>query len=118
MELEFPSQEDLIRYAEGIPSEPALEKQIKKILASNSLVRSEIAEIKKELYRLECQLPQYNLSPEFGAELAKMSEAWCSLRARQKLSFKNFWGEKELVRVLLVFGFFLAVITAIHYFLV
>ena len=118
MDLKLPEQEDLFRFAEGVPArDPVVERQIRQILASNSLVRQEMSEIKKELYRLECQLPHYTLRPEFGADIAKMAQSWCAIRAKEKLSFQNFWKEKELRRVLFVLGFFLTVIALISRYL-
>jgi len=109
--LKLPEQDDFLRYAEGIPAKnPQVEKQIQKILASNTEARQRLTELRKDLYHIESQIPQYVMPPEFGVELTKIAQTWLQVRMRKETSFRNFRWEKELIFILSLLGAILLVI--------
>lgn len=92
----------LIRFAEGgIDLESDQEEIILKQVATNGELRKQLAEIRRDLYLVDCQIPEYNLNPEYIIELNKLGQAWLKLRIDQQLRGYKFLFSREFISLAL-----------------
>lgn len=109
--MKLPERKDILDYAEGAIQEKAVQKQILHLLASSSVMREQLAELKKDLYVVGTQVPEYQPDVAFASELAKLSQAWLRLAFERKFSAKKFYRSKEFYHLMLFLaGFALLVI--------
>ena len=81
---EFPVRKDFLSYVEGETDlEPALQEQILRMLGSDPNLRQEFAEIKRDLYLVDAQIPFYIETDEFKNEIAGLYKSWTALRNRR-----------------------------------
>ena len=100
--MKLPERKDFLDYAESSSAQdPELQKQILRLLASSQEYREQMAELKKDLYMIEVQIPEYPLRASFAADLARVSKEWIDLRFAREFSFKNFHTTKEFLWILL-----------------
>lgn len=76
------------------------QRQIMNLLASSPVVREQLAELKRDLYHVAAQVPDYRPDAAFAAELAKLSQNWSQLSLNRSLSARNFTGSREFSRLL------------------
>ncbi len=100
--MKLPERKDLLDYAEGARQEAAVQKQILHLLASSSLMREQLTELKKDLYLVGTQVPEYQPDVAFAGELGKLSQAWLRLVYERKFSIKKFHRSKEFYHLMLV----------------
>lgn len=94
--MKLPNRQDFLDYAEGVSGQDQqLQKQILSLLASSSLMREQLAEVKKDLYMVDMQIPDYMPSATFGAEITRLTQAWMKLSYSRQFSFKNFYRSHE-----------------------
>ena len=95
---EFTEDRNLILYAEGLPDmRHGDQEEILRLLASSAELRSHLARIRRDLYLVECKIPEYHLSPEFLMELNKLAEVWSKLRASRRFRLYHFLMGKEFL---------------------
>lgn len=98
--MKFPDRKDFLDYAEGHPlSDPEVQRQVLKMLASSRLYREQMAELKKDLYLVDVQVPEYVLSASYVSKLAKLSQSWIELQFARDYGFKGFYRTKEFLWV-------------------
>ncbi len=100
--MKLPERKDLLDYAEGTRQEAAVQKQILHLLASSSIMREQLTELKKDLYLVSTQVPEYQPDVAFASELGKLSQAWLKLVYERKFSFKKFHRSSEFYHLMLV----------------
>ena len=68
---------EILRFAEGISDlNPDREEQLLSQVASSPDLRQKIAELRRDLYLVECQIPEYEPSVELLLEAEKLSRVW------------------------------------------
>jgi hypothetical protein len=77
---------EILRFAEGISDLDAdREEQLLSQVASSPDLRRKIAELRRNLYLVECQMPEYRPSAELLLEAEKLSRIWSSrIEAKMK----------------------------------
>ena len=77
---------EILRFAEGISDLDAdREEQLLSQVASSPELRRKIAELRRDLYLVECQIPEYRPSAELLIEAEKLSRLWSSrIEGRKK----------------------------------
>jgi len=109
--LKIPERKDFLRYAENdLDLPPEVQKAVLTLLASSSTVRKEVAELKRDLYLVDVQVPDFLPTVEMGVELAKLSDTWVSLLYKRQFSLKNFYRSREFFHLLLFVGGVLALL--------
>jgi len=94
--LKLPDRKDFLDYAEGaIGQDTLVQRQILSLLASSPIIREQLAEIKKDLYLVSAQIPDYSPDVNFGAEVGKLSQTWIQAVYNRKFSLKNFHRSRE-----------------------
>ncbi len=94
--MKLPDRKDFLDYADdarGIDAET--QRRILQMLASSALLREQMAELKRDLYVVSAQVPDYAPAPSFGAELTRLAEAWVKLAYARKFSLKHFYRARE-----------------------
>lgn len=100
-------EQELIRFAENASELNAEEhKRIMDQVVANPDLRKRVAIIRKDLYLVASQIPEYNLSREFHGELKSLAELWLRSRFEKRLRMRKFLFGKEFV-------FFAAVLIAL-----
>jgi hypothetical protein len=110
--LKLPERKDVLDYAEGASGQDAqVQRQILNLLASSPVMREQMAELKKDLYLVSTQIPDYVPDAQFGADVAKLTQSWLQLAYGRKFSMKNFHRSREFFGLLsLVVGMLLLLI--------
>lgn len=94
--MRLPDRKDILDYVEGAAGQDAqVQKQILNLLASSPLMREQMIELKKDLYLVSAQVPDYLPDARFGAEVSKLAQAWLQLSYNRKFSMKNFHRSRE-----------------------
>lgn len=117
--MKLPERKDFLDYAEGASlQDAATQKQILNLLASSSVMREQLVELKKDLYLVSAQIPDYVPEAQFGAEVSKLAQTWLELIYRRKFSLSNFHRSREffglmalLAGSILILLYFLGVYT-------
>jgi hypothetical protein len=100
--LKLPDRQEFLDYAEGVAGQDSeAQRQIMNLLASSPLVREQLAELKRDLYHVAAQVPDYRPDAAFGAEVAKLCQNWSQLSVNRSLNAKNFTASREFSRLLL-----------------
>lgn len=104
---------EILRFAEGCADfAPDVEKEILAQIASSPDLRRRVAELRRDLYLVECQIPEYEIAPEFLLEVNKLAEVWLGMRlkrgprASRPLLGRAFFAWAILGATLLLVGFF------------
>lgn len=94
--MKLPDRQDFLDYAEGAhDQDKEVQKRILSVLASSSIMREQLAELKKDLYLVSTQIPDYPMSANFAAEVSKLAQSWIKLSYERKYSLKQFYRSKE-----------------------
>ena len=94
--MRLPDRQDFLDYAEGAyDQDKEVQKQILNFLASSSVMREQLAELKKDLYMVGSQIPDYSMSSTFAAEVSKLSQTWAKLMYERKFSLRQFYRSRE-----------------------
>lgn len=100
--MKLPDRQEFLDYAEGVAGQDfETQRQIMNLLASSPVVREQLAELKRDLYHVASQVPDYRPDAAFGAELAKLSQNWAQLSMNRDLNARNFTKSREFSRLLL-----------------
>lgn len=94
LHLKLPEREDFMNYAEGVPLDPQLQKRIQQLLASNAEMRQSLAVLRRDLYHIDCQIPQVPLPVETAAEIAKLAQVWAAKNS-VNVALPRFWERKD-----------------------
>lgn len=101
--MKLPDRQEFLDYAEGVSGQDSeVQRQILNMLASSPLVREQLAELKRDLYLVNSQVPDYRPDAAFGAELARLSQNWVQLVYNRKFSMKNFTRSREFFGLLVL----------------
>jgi hypothetical protein len=100
--LKLPDRKDLLNYAEGTAQEAAIQKQILQLLASSPIIREQLADLKKDLYLVSTQVPEYKPDLAFASELTRLAQAWLKLSYDRQFSVKKFHRSKEFFHLMLI----------------
>ena len=113
--MKLPERREFLFYAEGDRSQnEEAQRQILNLLASSQIIRQQLVEVKKDLYTVSVQVPDYHPTAQFGAELARLSETWAKVAYDRKFSLKNFYRSREFFSLMI---FVAAMILMLLYFL-
>ena len=89
---------ELIRFAEGgTDIDPELQEFLVRQLASSSELREELGTLRKDLYLVSCQIPEYAISSDFEMELQKLSELCVQRQTNKRYRLVNFLMGKEFL---------------------
>ncbi|RZA07033.1 MAG: hypothetical protein EOP11_08800 [Proteobacteria bacterium] len=112
--MKLPDRQEFLDYAEGVAGQDSeIQRQIMNLLASSPVVREQLTELKRDLYHVAAQVPDYRPDAMFAAELAKLSQNWLQLNLNRQLSAKNFTKSSEFFRLLLGIALGLFVLLAV-----
>ena len=96
---------EIIRFAEGLSDlEPDLEAEILTQVASSPDLRTRIALLRRDLYLVECQIPDYQMATEYLLELNKLAEIWVRMRMERKLKLQKFLFGREFAALGFLFA--------------
>lgn len=99
--LKLPDRKDFLDYAEGASlQDTQMQRQILNLLASSSVMREQLVELKKDLYLVSSQVPDYVPEAQFGAEVAKLAQTWLQVVYNRKFSMKNFHRSREFFGII------------------
>lgn len=103
--MKFPGRKDVLDYVEGAANQDAqVQKQILHLLASSPLLREQLVELKKDLYLVSSQVPDYLPESAFGAEVAKLTQTWLQIVYGRKFAMKNFYRSREFFGLMAFVG--------------
>ena len=103
--MRIPDREELLDYMENVSGQDSeVQKRILHMLASSQVLRESMAEIKRDLYLVGSQIPDYTPDATFGAEIMRLTQAWLNSVYARKFSLKTFHRSREF------FGFILALV--------
>lgn len=103
--MKLPDRKDFLDYADGARGIDAeTQRRILQMLASSSILREQMAELKRDLYMVGAQVPEYAPSAAFGAEITKLAQSWVRLVYTRKFSLQHFHRSREFVLLLGVVG--------------
>jgi len=101
--VRLPDRDDILDYVEGASGQDAAtQKRILQLLASSQVLREHVAELKKDLYVVSSQVPDYAPNVAFAAELTRLSQSWVQVVYVRRFSLRNFYRSKELFGLLLL----------------
>jgi len=105
--MRLPDRNDLLDYVEDTSGQDRdVQKRILHMLASSQLMREHMAELKRDLYLVSSQVPDYAPDASTGAELMRLSQTWIQLLYERKFSLRNFHRSKEFFGMMLALGGF------------
>ena len=94
--MRLPDRNDLLDYVEHTAGQDAeAQKRVLRLLASSQVLRESLAELKRDLYLVGSQVPDYAPPATFGPELARLSEAWLKMAYARKFSLHRFYRSRE-----------------------
>lgn len=112
--MKLPDRQEFLDYAEGVAGQDSeTQRQIMNLLASSPVVREQLAELKRDLYHVAAQVPDYRPDAAFAAELTRLSQNWAQLNLNRSLSARHFTRSREFSRLLMGLGAAAAVILAL-----
>ena len=101
--MRLPDRKDFLDYAEGTTlQDKQVQRNIMNLLASSPLMREQLAELKRDLYLVSSQVPDYLPEAQFGAELSRLSQAWLQAVYDRKFSLRNFHRSREFTGILVL----------------
>ncbi len=107
---------DLIRFAENA-SELSLDahRSIMEKVAGDPELRKKVAQVRKDLYLVETQIPEYSISTEFHGDLKNLAELWLKSRFEKRLKMRKFlFGKEFLTFAAVMIGILLVALTVIY----
>jgi hypothetical protein len=100
--MRLPGRDQLLDYAEHASGQEAeVQKRILQILASSQILREQLAEVKRDLYLVSSQIPDYTPDSAFGSELFKLSQSWLQLVYSRKFSLAHFYRSREFFGIMI-----------------
>lgn len=103
--MRMPDRNDLLDYVEDTAGQDKeVQRRILHLLASSQVMREHMAELKRDLYLVHSQVPEYTPDAATGAELMRLSQTWIQLVYERKFSLRNFHRSKEFFSLMLVLG--------------
>lgn len=100
--MRMPDRNDLIDYVEHSAGQDSeVQMRILHLLASSQILREQVAELKRDLYMVTTQIPDYVPEPAFGAELLRLSQTWMQTLYARKFSWKTFYRSREFFALFL-----------------
>ncbi len=100
--MRMPDRNDLIDYVEDTAGQDRdVQKRILHMLASSQVMREHMAELKRDLYLISSQVPDYGPDASTGAELLRLSQTWVQVVYERKFSLKNFHRSREFFGLML-----------------
>ena len=103
--MRLPDREDLLDYVENTAGQDKeVQKRILHLLASSPVMRESVAELKRDLYLVGSQVPDYAPDAAAGAELMRLSQAWIQVVYERKFSLRHFHRSREFFALMLVLG--------------
>jgi hypothetical protein len=111
----LPDREELLDYVENAAGQDSeVQKRILQLLASSPVMREHIAEIKRDLYLVGSQIPDYGPDAAFGAEIMRLTQTWIRSSYNRQFALKNFYRSREFFGILIaVSGALLIAIAAV-----
>ncbi len=103
--MRLPDRDDLLDYVEGAAGQDKeVQRRILHLLASSAVMRESVAELKRDLYLVSSQIPDYAPDAATGAELMRLSQSWIQLVYERKFSLRNFHRSREFFALMLALG--------------
>ena len=103
--MRLPDRRELLDYVEGVPGQDAqVQKNILQLLASSRIMREQLVELKRDLYMVSTQIPEYMPSPTIAAEVTKLAQAWIQVLYNRKFALRNFYRTQEFFWLLCLVG--------------
>ena len=101
----LPDREELLDYVENTSGQDAeVQRRILQLLASSPVMREHMAEIKRDLYIVGSQIPDYSPDAAFGAEIMRLTQTWIRTAYNRQFSVKNFHRSREFFGILIAVG--------------
>lgn len=99
--MRIPDRREILDYVEGSAGQDAeVQKRILNLLASSPVMREQMAELKRDLYLVSTQVPEYAPQAAFASEISKLSQAWLQLAYARRFSMKHFYRTREFYTLL------------------
>jgi len=103
--MRMPDRNDLIDYVEDTAGQDReVQRRILHMLASSQVMREHMAELKRDLYLISAQVPDYAPDASTGAELLRLSQTWVQLVYERKFSIRHFYRSREFYGLMLALG--------------
>jgi hypothetical protein len=100
--MRLPDRRDFLDYAESAGGQDAeVQKRILSMLATSTVVREQLAELKKDLHIVASQVPDYGPDASLGPELVRLSQSWVQVIYTRKFSLKDFHRSSEFFGLIL-----------------
>jgi hypothetical protein len=101
--MKLPGRDDLLDYVEDSGGQDKeVQRRILQMLASSAQMRESVAELKRDLYLVSSQVPDYAPDATTGAELMRISKAWVQAVYERKFSLRQFHRSREFFALMLV----------------
>lgn len=103
--MRMPDRNDLLDYVENAAGQDKeVQKRILHMLASSPVMRESLAELKRDLYLVSSQIPDYAPDASTGAELMRLSQTWIQLVYERKFSLRHFHRSREFFTLMVILG--------------
>jgi hypothetical protein len=100
--MRLPGRNDLLDYVENATGQDVeVQKRVLQILASSQVLREQMAEVKRDLYLVGSQIPDYAPDASFGAEIMRLTQTWLRAVYERKFSPRQFYRSKEFFGLIL-----------------
>jgi hypothetical protein len=100
--MRLPDRNDILDYVEDTAGQDKeVQKRILHMLASSQLMREHMAELKRDIYLVSSQVPDYMPDAATGAELMRLSQSWLQLVYERQFSLRNFHRSREFYGMML-----------------
>ena len=94
--MRLPDRNDILDYVENASGQDAeVQKRILHMLASSQVLREHLSELKRDLYLVSSQVPDYAPEAVFGAEIMRLSQVWLHASYKRKFSLRDFYRSRE-----------------------
>ncbi len=101
-QLRLPGRDELLDYVENASGQDAeIQKRVLQLLASSQILREQMAEVKRDLYLVGSQVPEYSPDANFGAEIMRLTQTWLRMVYERKFSLRHFHRSKEFFGLIL-----------------
>lgn len=111
-------ERDLVCFAEGqLDGDPQAQTLLLAEYARNPDMRRRVLELRRDLYRVEMQIPEVNMRPEAILEINRLAEAWIKVRVerKQNLQYLRLGREQGLWLFVFTLVIFLAAVLLIRH---
>ncbi len=100
--MRLPERDEILDYVENAAGQDAeIQKRVLQLLASSSVLREQMAEVKRDLYLVGAQIPDYAPDAAFGAEIMRLTQTWIRTVYERKFALRNFHRSKEFFGLML-----------------